>query len=1395
MAFETTHILITKLKLIASHESMFPGLKVNNSIEALEHLQNILESAENYQGSNKTVDDKWDKLLERIYSLEDDIETLLSTTMLPSHRFWRKKHTSTRILGEESLSDNIKKLIEGINDYCKQIQPTLSSDSGVPAVVPVPPTKSLTDSEDLQVSTDNETVTPNAAMIVLTDLVEKLSQQVLSRLTSQYLILTVDGAYRGNAILLWTVYSADGIKRHFKCRAWVRVSEELGQREILLDILKQVTGKEEDRLLLKSPQRRLHDFLVSKRYLIVLYGVQTTEFLDNIKAAFPYSLNGSRVITVVQSGDVAMQINSWINGRRHLSNSRKQKGQLSDGWPQSSTYLEEEYGITGVKADIDKLTINRRHHLSNSRKQKGQLSDGWPQSSTYLEEEYGITGVKADIDKLTQSILNPRILLFLISIKGTVGSGRTTLLWPIYNAKDVRQHFQCRAWVHVPEEFHEEVILTSIFEQVASVELKQKLPVVLLRERLHNFLAQKRYLVVLCDVWMSKIWDNLKLSLPNSLNGSRVILVLSEGEANEVQNTNSLISGMIPVRKLPDLKDVQEDFSDQKGAERRDRLSDVKDEESSIVGLDDKVKELAELTLNSYKLHFLVSVLGEAGSGKTALVRTVYNSVACKQHFRCRAWVNVPMKLDEFNERQLLTDLLGQLRNVKQKESLALEQLRERLHLFLTWKRYLIVLDDVPTPDAWEKLNRVFPNLSNGSRVIITTRKAYLAYHINPETVVLQLRRLTDYESWELFLRKVQTAKKMQIDTSDSQLISLKEKILQRSRGLPLPIVLLGGLLYMKDKYDEWPSVIDRPIPKMEKKKNVSTEDQMNPSGKSASSDAKRRNEKKVMVVDPKTASTDQIDFPNQPASSATKQKGRERKLTSSDKMPLSDIMALAYQDLSPALKCCLLYLGLFPKSYEIPLRRLYQLWLAEGFVIPTDKVEAPLEKLVEEYFEELQSRSMIEVTKLKIDGSPKACRVPNTIYDTLFVDTEKVGFFHISRSPGTRGSPWFIIRRLSEMSDTSLQSEQMENRVKLVRSYISFYGKRGDAPTNGVKELLSKVVGKGSGMLTVLDLEGVYKPVLSDILGKLPFLKYLGLRRTLLDDVPQSVGDLSHLETLDIKHTFITKLPGTIWKAKKLQNLYTSDIDVDMSTLKPSACASLNNLKILWGLSIKKGSPPRKWMTSLVGLRKLKLTCDEASYEVIVSWIAQLDKLQSLHLRLIDKFNQPLDLRVEELREWKKTSLSQLYLLGKLPKQIATDDLPKNLEILTLSMTHLSEDPMDALGQLKQLKVLRLYAQSFLGPNMTCTPGGFPQLRVLKLWMLYKLNNWTVQQGAMPMLRELEIRCCKNLKMPDGLVNLSALKELTLTNMKDDFVADAERNMGGKVAIMKHFYFSSSWE
>ncbi|KAK4562435.1 hypothetical protein RGQ29_005073 [Quercus rubra] len=65
----------------------------------------------------------------------------------------------------------------------------------------------------------------------------------------------------------------------------------------------------------------------------------------------------------------------------------------------------------------------------------------------------------------------------------------------------------------------------------------------------------------------------------------------------------------------------------------------------------------------------------------------------------------------------------------------------------------------------------------------------------------------------------------------------------------------------------------------------------------------------------------------------------------------------------------------------------------------------------------------------------------------------------------------------------------------------------------------------------------------------------------------------------------------------------------------------------------------------------------------------------------------------------------------------------------------------------------------SFIGKNMVCSERGFPLLQSLLLSNLYYLEEWRVEQGAMPSLFCLEIEFCDSLKMIlDGLRFITTL-------------------------------------
>lgn len=225
-------------------------------------------------------------------------------------------------------------------------------------------------------------------------------------------------------------------------------------------------------------------------------------------------------------------------------------------------------------------------------------------------------------------------------------------------------------------------------------------------------------------------------------------------------------------------------------------------------------------------------------------------------------------------------------------------------------------------------------------------------------------------------------------------------------------------------------------------------------------------------------------------------------------------------------------------------------------------------------------------------------------------------------------------------------------------------------------------------------------------------------------------------------------------------------------------------------GLQIGSKDPDEYGLNRMTSLRKLRLTCHSKSVKKIVKCISGLGNLHTLKLRSRDPFGQPLDIFLgNELKVHQ--SLLSLSLFGVIKDDIG--NIPQNLKNLALSMSQLKEDHMQLLAKLPQLNILCLLARSYSGKKMEYSAGNFPKLHVLKLWMLENLEEWRVEKGGLPKLEEMEIRGCEKLKRFDGLEHLPALKELVLTNMPPDFVADVGKRFGADILLTNEWKASSS--
>ncbi|RVW73477.1 Disease resistance protein RPM1 [Vitis vinifera] len=433
-----------------------------------------------------------------------------------------------------------------------------------------------------------------------------------------------------------------------------------------------------------------------------------------------------------------------------------------------------------------------------------------------------------------------------------------------------------------------------------------------------------------------------------------------------------------------------------------------------------------------------------------------------------------------------------------------------------------------------------------------------------------------------------------------------------------------------------------------------------------------------------------------------------------------SNTVCRIYKDLSLHMRRCLFSLTLFPHDSDTPTRRLITL----------------------EWFN-CQRRSLM--------GNVKTVRLPDALTQYWLSKAHQaraLGDHNYTRSELFPGN--HMIRRLVDHLDRdditfdhihggyNTSSTSLTHYYQDVLSFRSFDTRRKIESEEEIGNFLGRCISSNCFLfLWVLDLENVFKPKLPEALGELTRLRYLGLRSTFLEKLPSSISKLRNLQTLDIKHTNISILPNSVWKLQQLRHLYFSE--GYRSKLKPQpSIGSLTTLQTLCGLFVDEETPIKD------GLK-----------QAVTDWVLNLNHLRSLRVKSIDDNNQPGDLELKPLTG--HLNLSCIFLFGRLRNPSIVSQFPPSLIDLTLSGSELTEDPMQSLNKLPNLRSLKLFAKSYLGKSMHCSLGGFPQLRVLKLWKLDQLEDWKVEKGALQALRDLEIRYSERTPiLPEELLDRS---------------------------------------
>ncbi|GAB4858655.1 hypothetical protein Ancab_040373 [Ancistrocladus abbreviatus] len=769
-------------------------------------------------------------------------------------------------------------------------------------------------------------------------------------------------------------------------------------------------------------------------------------------------------------------------------------------------------------------------------------------------------------------------------------------------------------------------------------------------------------------------------------------------------------------------------------------------EDEFVVGLDSDIQNLVGVVTGKQGNHdgaWVVSIVGLGGIGKTTLASKIYNHRDAINHFDCRVWVSISQ---QWNKRDVLLKILEKTGATRVQESNSMENWSEerwsdediilKIYQFLKERRYLVVLDDTWRKEAWDDISHALPH-SKGSKIIITSRNQDVPPYVDENCFTHEPRFLTEEEGWKLFSKialagrnvdTVAAGNDPRFEEGDiTKFEELGREMTEKCGGLPLAIVALAGVLRTKRGVDDW----------------------------------KRFNKKFT--------------------SNLMKAKGSSNYLIS-----INEMLSLSYNDLPYYLKPCFLYLGLFPEDSDIQTGMLIRMLIAEGLVIEDDQLqgEEVLEQVAEQFLEELICRCMVQVVRRSYAGKVKACKLHDLVRDFCITKAKEQHFLQIfscinSRTPSIPAHS----RRVS--IDGSSLPVQCSHLRTLVR-----FGQY-DASIKNIYLLGShditlnlKSVHKDFNLLRVLNLWCINSSdgSLPEQIGNLIHLRYLGLVSTNIRQLPESVGNLRNLLTLEYRGSLGERVPNVLWKMENLRHLYLPDYPIysqntvlgkmdplrHMHSRNTLKLDTLKKLQTLWGLYVEENMT-RELKGLSPNLEKLKIgniSNEDQFREVFLSPSIRSGRLCKLCLGWYGFKLSGLVLFRNHCQH-----LQKLYLRGKI-NECSPLCFPPNLIVLRLTFSGLMlEDSIEAICQLHCLKALALTTLSYMGTKLVFKTNAFPRLEELCLIELMPLEEWVVEEGAMPRLKKLRIDDCGHLtRFPEALLSTTTLQELDIHDMPITF-------------------------
>ncbi|GER53529.1 disease resistance protein [Striga asiatica] len=649
-----------------------------------------------------------------------------------------------------------------------------------------------------------------AAMVGHDDVLLKALDKLTGQQSSRQIIPIVGMGGIGKTTLANNIYVNPLIVQHFDFRGWATISQEYDSKEILVEILVCLKYTRESLRQMGEHElgEKLYKSLSGRRYLIVMDDMWSIEAWDRIKFFFPDYNDGSRIVITTRLSNLA----------RELTGSCGLEVGFLDEYNSWNLLRKSVFGEHDCPPDLEEigLQISRNCNglplsivvVGGLLAKSNQTQEHWQYIAENLnsvvnsdENERCLRILRLSYNHLPVHLKPCFLYLGIFSEDDLVSASTLVKLWVSEGfLKPISDKTMEEAGTEYLKDLSERnIVLVQEFGYKGNIK----------RFRIHDLVrdlcikeAEKEMFFCVATTHgpnQGQIWHTQRrIAIQRRKSSIKHITREVRNIARSATLARSLIcnDNVDRLRPSPLLRGDLAEIMKQKRAQVERNYStpagwlrSPPQTQAAVVGHDNVLLEALDKLTGQQSNRQIIPIVGMGGIGKTTLAKNIYVNPLIVQHFDFRGWATISQEYDLI---EILVEILVCLKTVGSRESLRQTgeyELGEKLYKSLSGRRYLIVMDDIWCIEAWDRIKFFFPDYSNGSRIMITTRLSNLAYEMGC-TCSFKVDFLDEGNSWTLFRKSVFGEHDCPLELEE-----LGKKISRDCKGLPLSIVVVGGHL------------------------------------------------------------------------------------------------------------------------------------------------------------------------------------------------------------------------------------------------------------------------------------------------------------------------------------------------------------------------------------------------------------------------------------------------------------------------------------------------------------------------------------------------------------------------------------------------------------------------